>query len=135
MLVSNNSRLAVDFFVVLSGFATHWSNRRRRLELSPPDRWLGWCLRRTRKAVAAVWCTMALDAAVFLRYENWAGSGWLWFGGGGLARGVRCVALVNWWVEPHTLCPNNSSLEICVSALLGVQQRFIDIVNPATALH
>ena len=104
-----NGLAAVDFFVVLSGFATHWSNRRRRLELSPPDRWLGWCLRRTRKAVAAVWCTMALDAAVFLRYENWAGSGWLWFGGGGLARGVRCVALVNWWVEPHTLCPNNSS--------------------------
>ena len=91
-----NGLAAVDFFVVLSGFATHWSNRRRRLELSPPDRWLGWCLRRARKAVAAVWCTMALDAAVFLRYENWAGSGWLWFGGGGLARGVRCVALVNW---------------------------------------
>ncbi|KAH8057016.1 hypothetical protein JL722_7242 [Aureococcus anophagefferens] len=60
-------------------------------------------------AVAAVWCTMALDAAVFLRYENWAGSGWLWFGGGGLVRAARCVALVNWWVEPHTLCPNNSS--------------------------
>ncbi|KAH8071688.1 hypothetical protein JL721_4189 [Aureococcus anophagefferens] len=90
-----NGLAAVDFFVVLSGFATHWSNRRKRLELSPPERWLGWCLRRARKAVAAVWCTMALDAAVFLRYENWAGSGWLWFGGGGLVRAARCVALVN----------------------------------------
>ncbi|KAH8083885.1 hypothetical protein JL720_8125 [Aureococcus anophagefferens] len=98
-----NGLAAVDFFVVLSGFATHWSNRRKRLELSPPERWLGWCLRRARKAVAAVWCTMALDAAVFLRYENWAGSGWLWFGGGGLVRAAlrRARQLVG--RAPHAL--------------------------------
>ena len=62
-----NGLAAVDFFVVLSGFATHWSNRRRRLQLSPPDRWLGWCLRRARKAplrISKQGCTMTARPAL-----------------------------------------------------------------------
>lgn len=113
-----NGLAAVDFFVVLSGFATHWSCARRPFRLGA---WGPWCVRRTRKAVAAAWATMALDAAVFCALERpvradayWYGGGgpvglWRWFGGGGALRGARCAAFVNWWWEPHTLCPNNAA--------------------------
>ena len=110
-----NGLAAVDFFVVLSGFATHWSSRRAESGRGGGgggesfSGWLGWCRRRAEKAVAAVWVTMALDALVFCYYEKWEGCDWFWFGGGGGARAARCLLLVNWWMEPHTLCPNNSA--------------------------
>ena len=107
-ILESSSRVCpqVDYFVILSGFVTHWAARGRfagALDLGACKRW--WA-RRFGRVLLSCWLAMAFSAAL------------LKASGGDVAPGhvARCFLLVESWRDPNRWCPDGQTWTVAALA-------------------
>ena len=102
------SNAAVDYFIVLSGFVTHWAARGKFSQ--SPSRWPDarrWYGRRFGRVLLAVWLAMAVSAIL------------LYLGGNGDLNATHlslCALLVEPWRAPNRWCPDGQSWTVAALA-------------------
>lgn len=102
------SNAAVCYFIVLSGFVTHWAARgtfaSSASRLSDAKRWYG---RRFGRVLLAVWLAMGVSTLLL----HAGGHGDL-----GAAHLARCALLVEPWRSPNRWCPDGQSWTVAALA-------------------
>lgn len=104
------STVAVDYFIVLSGFVTHWAARGTFVGARAGGSWRvearRWYARRFGRALLATYLAMGASWALLAA------------GGGDVAPGhvVRCALLAEPWLAPARWCPDGQTWTVAALA-------------------
>lgn len=95
----HRGNVAVDFFIIMSGFVTHWVYGCRDLE--DPSKVRDFYVRRIGRVVLTTWVAMCFGLVVLLvQLRGHTPDGW---------HVLRCFALIEPWRDPLDWCPNGQT--------------------------
>ncbi|KAJ8600234.1 hypothetical protein CTAYLR_001968 [Chrysophaeum taylorii] len=105
------SNVGVDYFIILSGFVTHWASRGTKVRLAP------WFARRFGRVLASTYLSMMAAMAIFAIQRQFDE----------LVPGhvARCALLVETWLDPQRWCPNGQIWTVAALAPSWVLYPFL----------